>query len=132
MKEKKNLRALLWYSALTLFVFLFGIVYTHYGHGVTSDHMTYAFLPLLVTAFLYLLFTIFKTIPRPKRFSATFLAFAVAGFTLTHIIKGILEIAGAYSNYDNVLYIAAIVCLVVAIFLYPVEIFLKKRLHFEQ
>jgi len=127
MTEKKNLRALLWYSALSLFVLLFGIVYTHFGHGVTSDHMTYAFLPLQITAFLYLLFAVFKRIPRPERFSATFLAFSAASFTLWRITKGILQIAGAYSNYDNILYIAAIACLAIAVVLYPVEIVLKKK-----
>lgn len=127
MTEKKNLRAPFWYALLTVFVLVFGIVYTHFGHGVTSDHMTYAFLPLLAATALYLLFTFVKAIPRPERFSATFLAFAAAGFTLDHITKGILQIAGAYSNYDNILYIAAIVCFAIAVVLYPVEIVLKKK-----
>ena len=123
MKEKKNLRALLWYNGNSLFVLVFGMVYTHYGHGVTSDHMTYAFLPLQLCGFVYLGFAAIKRFPRPARFSATFLAFSVAAFTLDHITKGILEIAGAYSNYDGILYIAAIICLVIAVVLYPVEIF---------
>ena len=127
MKEKKNLRALLWYSALTVFVLLFGIVYTHFGHGVTSNHMTYAFVPLLITSFLYLLFAVFEKLPRPKRFSATFLAFSVVGFTLHHITQGILQIAGAYSDYDVILPTAAIVCLVVTLILYPTEIILQKK-----
>ena len=133
MTLKQKLRAPLWYASLTVFVLVFGIVYTHYGHGVTSDHMTYAFLPLLAVTALYLLFTFVKAIPRPKRFSATFLAFSSAGFTLNHITKGILQIAGAYSDYDNILYITAIVCLAIAVVLYPVEIVLKKKaLHTEE
>ena len=60
-------------------------------------------------------------------FSATFLAFSVAAFTLDNITKGIMEIAGAYSNYDGILYVAAIACLVIAIVLYPIEIVLKKK-----
>lgn len=127
MTQKKNFRAPIWYASLTVFVLVFGIVYTHFGHGVTSDHMTYAFLPLLAVTALYLLFTFVKAIPRPQRFSATFLAFSVAGFTLNHITKGVLQIAGAYSDYDNILYITAIVCLALAVVLYPAEIVLKKR-----
>lgn len=127
MTDKKRFRALLWYSALSMFVLVFGMVYTHFGHGVSSDHMTFAFLPLQITAFVYLLFTAFEKLPRPERFSATFLAFAVAGFTLTRITKGILQIAGAYSDYDNILYIAAIVCLALAVVLYPVEIVWQKK-----
>ena len=127
MKEKKNLCALLWYSALTVFVLVFGMVYTHFGHGVTSDNMTYAFLPLLIASCFYLLLAFVPKIPRPARFSSTFLAFSIAAFTLHHITQGILQIAGAYSDYDIILPITAIVCLVAAIVLYPVEIFLIKK-----
>ncbi len=128
MTDKKKFRALLWYSALSIFVLVFGMVYTHFGHGVSSDYMTYAFLPLQITAFAYLLFTAFEKLPRPERFSATFLAFAVASFTLNSITKGILQIAGAYSDYDSILPTAAIISLVIAVILYPVEIVWKKRL----
>ncbi|MBO7740493.1 MAG: hypothetical protein J6S34_03125 [Clostridia bacterium] len=127
MTQKKNLRAPIWYASLTVFVLVFGIVYTHFGHGVTSDHMTYAFLPLLAVTVLYLLFPFVKAIPRPERFSATFLAFSVASFTLWRITQGVLQIAGAYSDYDNILYITAIICLVIAIILYPTEIVWKKK-----
>ena len=127
MTDKKKFRALLWYSALSMFVLVFGMVYTHFGHGVSSDHMTFAFLPLQITAVVYLLFTAFERIPRPERFSATSLAFSVASFTLWRITKGVLQSAGAYSDYDNILYITAIVCLALAVVLYPAEIVLKKR-----
>ena len=127
MKNNKHLRAALWYNGLALFVLLFGMIYTHFGHGVTSDHMTFAFLPLLLCGFVYLCFAATERIPRPARFSATFIAFSVAAFTLDRITKGIMAIAGAYSNYDGILYIAAIVCLVIAIILYPTEIILHKQ-----
>ena len=41
--------------------------------------------------------------------------------------KGILQIAGAYSDYSDILHIAAIACLAIAVILYPVEIVLKKK-----
>ena len=125
--KQHNFRAPLWYGALALFVFLFGKVYTHYGHGVTSDHMSYAFLPLLVATSLYLLLAVFPKIPRPQRFSATFTAFSLAAFTLDRITKGIMDIAGAYSNYDGILSVTAITCLVMAIVLYPIEILVQKK-----
>lgn len=127
MKNKKHLYAPLWYNGLSLFVLLFGMIYTHFGHGVTSDHMTYAFLPTLLCGFVYLILAAAQRIPRPDRFSATFLSFSVAAFTLNSISKGIMEIAGAYSNYDGILYIAAIACLATAFILYPIEIVLKKK-----
>lgn len=127
MTNKKNLRALLWYSAMTALTLVFGIVYTYFGHGVTSDYMTYAFAPLLIATFLYLLFTAFEKIPRPERFSATFLAFAATSLTLSSIARGILQIAGAYSNYDGIVEIAGYIFLVIAILLYPTEIILQKK-----
>lgn len=127
MTTKKRFRAFFWYSGLSLFVLLFGIVYTSYSYGVTCDDMTYAFLPLLISASAYLLFAVFPKIPRPERFSATFFAFSVTCFTLNCITKGILLIAGAYSIYDGILFVAAIVCLALAILLYPTEIILQNK-----
>ena len=127
MTEKKNLRAPFLYSAFSLLVLLFGMIYTYFGHGVRSDYMTFAFLPLQLAAFVYLGFAVCQKIPRPERFSAMLLAFAVASFTLNGITKGILQIAGAYSDYSDILHIAAIACLAIAVILYPVEIVLKKK-----
>ena len=127
MTNLKNLRALLWYSAMTLLTLVFGIVYTHFGHGVTSDYMTYAFVPLLIAAVFYLLLAAFKKIPRPERFSATFLAFAATSLTLSSVARGILQIAGAYSNYDGIVETAGYIFLAIAILLYPTEIILQKK-----
>lgn len=127
MIQKKNLRAPFLYAAFSLFVLVFGMVYTHFGHGVKSDDMTFAFLPLQLTAFVYLGFAVSDKIPRPDLFSSLFLAFSVTAFTLYRLIKGILQIAGAYSLYDVWMWRTAIVCLVLAIVLYPTEIILKKK-----
>lgn len=127
MIEKKNLRAALWYNGLSLFVLLFGMIYTYFGHGVTSEYMSFAFLPLQCVGLAYLLLAVITTIPRPKRFSSTFIAFSVAAFTLYRITKGIMAIAGAYSNYDSIILIAGILCLVIAVILYPTEIILCQK-----
>lgn len=125
MIQKKNLYAPFWYTALSLFTLVFGMVYTSYGYGAHSDYMTFAFVPLQITAFVYLIFAIFTKIPRPGSFSSLFLAFSIASFTLDRITQGILEIAGAYSNYDVLVKYAAYATLTLAVVIYLVEIITK-------
>ena len=124
MIQKKNLYAPFWYTALSLFTLLFGMVYTSYGYGAHSDYMTYAFVPLQIAAFAYFLLAFWDKIPRPGTFSSLFFAFSIASFTLDRITQGILEIAGAYSNYDVLIKYTAHATHIIAIALYAVEIIL--------
>lgn len=101
-------KPLIIYFGMTVLVLLFGIVYTHFGYGVTSPYMSYAFLPLaLVTCFHFVL-AIFPAVKLPTRYSHMILAFFSTAITLYLLIKGILEIAGAYSRYDVMLLYTAI------------------------
>ena len=101
-------KPLIIYFGMTVFVLLFGIVYTHFGYGVTSPYMSYAFLPLaLVTCFHFVL-AAFPMIKCPTRYSHMMLAFFSTAITVYLLIKGIFEIAGAYSHYDVMLLYTAI------------------------
>lgn len=124
MIQKKKFYAAFWYTALSLFTLVFGMVYTYFGHGAHSDYMTYAFLPLQITAFAYFVLAFCEKIPRPGSFSSLFLAFSIASFTLDRITQGILEIAGAYSNYDVLIRYAAHTTLTLAAVIYIAEIIL--------
>ncbi len=122
LMKKPTFRCFLIYTACALFVFVFGQVYTYYGHGVTSDDMTFCFLPTLLAAIAYLLFHfIGSVLPPPSHYSATVLAFAVTSHTLRMIVQGVLDIAGAYSRYFAVLNIAAQLFVIAFIGMYLCE-----------
>ena len=101
-------KPLIIYFGMTVFVLLFGIVYTHFGYGVTSAYMSYAFLPSTLVAILHLICGLFPNIKAPARYTAMTLAFFVASLTVYMLVKGIFEIAGAYSHYDVMLVYTAI------------------------
>ena len=101
-------RPLIAYTATALFVLLFGIVYTHFGYGVTSAYMSYAFLPSTLVAILHLICGLFPNSKAPARYTAMTLAFFVASLTVYMLVKGIFEIAGAYSHYDVMLLYTAV------------------------
>ncbi|MBQ7364469.1 MAG: hypothetical protein IJW46_02595 [Clostridia bacterium] len=104
----KQYRSLITYTAVSLFVLVFGIVYTHFGFGVTSPYMSYAFVPTALIALFFALTHGVKAVKKPIGYSAMTLAFFAASLTLYCLIKGIFAIAGAYSNYDVMLLYTAI------------------------
>ena len=95
----KRYRSSLIYAAVSLFVLVFGMIYTANGYGVTSPYMTFAFLPTAVIALLYLLPAL-DILEKPATYSAMTLAFFAAAATVYSIIQGIFKIAGAYSDHD--------------------------------
>lgn len=98
----KRFRPAIVYAAVSLFVLAFGLIYTANGFGVTSFYMSYAFLPTLVASLFYLALTLFHG-KKPIGFAATFFAYFITSATVQSIVKGIFEIAGAYSDYDVLL-----------------------------
>ena len=103
----KQYRSCLIYGAVSLFVLLFGVIYTANGYGVTSPYMTWAFLPTALIALWYL-FLAMKDATLPREYSAMTLAFFAASLTVYLIVKGVFGIAGAYSDYDVMLLYTAL------------------------
>ena len=103
----KQYRSCLIYSAVSFFVFLFGVIYTANGYGVTSLYMTWAFLPTALIA-LWLRYLTGKNKVLPREYSAMTLAFFAASLTVYFIVKGVFGIAGAYSDYDVMLLYTAL------------------------
>lgn len=122
----KKLRPAIIYAAISLFVLVFGLVYTANGFGVTSYYMSYAFLPTAVAALFYLALFFAKG-KKPMGYAAMFFAFFIASATVLSLVKGIFEIAGAYSDYDALLLIIAIVTGAVYFVLYLIQIFTKDQ-----
>ncbi len=105
----KRYRSFISYAAVSLFVLVFGLIYTANGYGVTSPYMSFAFLPTAVIALLYL-FPIHGIGKLLSPFSAMTLAFFASSATAYSIIQGIFEIAGAFSNHDVWLVYLTILC----------------------
>ena len=66
LTRKINLRYFFIYLGVTVFSVLFTIIYYMNSYGMTDNHLTYLFVPPLITALIFLLFFIFKT-PYPFR-----------------------------------------------------------------
>ncbi len=126
-RTKKAVRTSAIYLAVSIFVLVFGVVYTHFGHGVTSDNMSYAFLrPLFGGSSLYILIALFTKLPYPDFYSACLYAFGIAAFTIYTVINGILDIAGAYADSAIIMKISGIVLVSAGVILYITLAFIKK------
>ncbi len=124
-KKKKGLRAFAFYEAAALFVLLFGRIYTHFGYGVTSVFMDFAFLFPLGGGLLYLVFSLLPPSFYPCRSASRLLAYSLAAFTLDFLIRGILEIAGAFSDAEIAMLIAGGLFALAALTVYLVPFFRK-------
>lgn len=60
LTRKINLRYFFIYLGVTAFSVLFTIIYYMNSYGMTDNHLTYLFVPSLITALIFLLFFIFK------------------------------------------------------------------------
>jgi hypothetical protein len=99
---KPNAKRALISLGLTLFVYVFGIVYHQFSHGVISNDMAMAWVPLAVATGIY--FFVWLIIPavskRPYyRLSVNLLNAATAWQTLGMILQAVIDIAGSSSPY---------------------------------
>lgn len=93
---KKNI---LCFLAVTIFCFIFGRVYTMFGHGVESKFMNG--LPVWPGIAMVWYF-IFGTMKIPfSRIGENLFNAGIATLTVGSALKGIFEIAGTSSAYEN-------------------------------
>lgn len=91
------------YLAVSAFTFIINKVYAIFGHGVSSDAMTWAFLyPLIGGALFFLLLGLL--LPRINCFAGYRLLYnsynsGIAVLTVGSLLKGVMEIAGTNSPY---------------------------------
>lgn len=94
------------YLAISVFAVVFNRVYAIFGHGVSSDAMTWMFLyPLIGGCVFYLLIGLL--FPVVNRFSGYRTAYnsynsGIAVLTVGSLLKGIMDIAGTSSSYLKV------------------------------
>lgn len=91
------------YLAVSVFTFAVNKIYAIFGHGVSSDAMTWMFLyPLIGGALFYLLIGLL--LPEINRFAGYRIIYniynsGIAILTVGSLLKGIMEIAGTSSSY---------------------------------
>lgn len=98
------------YFIFSIFAFVVNKVYALFGHGVSSDAMTWMFLyPLAGGVLFYLLLGIL--LPEANRFNGYRLFYnlynsGIALLTMGSLLKGILEIAGTKSAFTRFYYMS--------------------------
>ncbi len=115
------------YVIVTLTCAIVAFVYAQFSHGVSSPHMTYLFAyPLLMGVNVGLLAMIFARC-EPQSFLATHLYHTgVVAFILSSTLRGVFEIAGTSSIYEDVLFIIGVGLITGSIICYTVNRINKK------
>ena len=109
------------YIPVTVFCAVFFLIYDRFSHGVRSPYMTFLFVPPLVLGLLpSAAVRIFSRIPKQPTVSAYIYHAGVASVTVSFLLRGILEIAGTSSEYQEYLMTAGVLLLIAGAVLYPI------------
>ncbi len=97
------------YTIVTIICVTVSFIYSQFSHGVSSPHMTYLFAyPLILGVDVGFLAMIFARC-KPQSFLAShFYHTAVAALILSSILRGVFEIAGTSSIYEDILFIIGV------------------------
>ncbi len=96
------MRAFAAYLCAAALCLVFSLVYGRFSHGVRSPFMTWLFMwPLALGFFPCILFRHFPRLRRPGRFVGNLYHSGVAAATVSSLLRGILEIAGTTSKYQE-------------------------------
>ena len=109
------------YLIFTGFCLLFGIIYEHFSHDVTSPYMTRAFLIPLVCGALPSLALSLARLPLPTKSSSRFWHFGIITLTIGSLVRGILDIYGTTNQKVTLYLIAGIVFLAAGIGSYVLQ-----------
>ena len=95
------------YSCVAVFCLIFFLIYDQFSHGVHSPYMTWLFgWPLLLGALPCAVFWRIPQLRRPGWLSVRLYHSGVAALTVSSMLRGIFEIAGTASDYQQWLMIA--------------------------
>lgn len=112
---------------ISVFFFLFGVIYELFSHGVYSKYMIFAFfIPLILGLAFY---TSIHFLKLNNYFNKTFFRIynsSIYTFTLGCIIKGVLDIYGTTNKLLSIYFNAGVLLLVVAIIINMVMILNEK------
>ena len=112
---------------ISVFFFLFGVIYELFSHGVYSKYMIFAFLiPLILGLVFYALIHFLKL---NNYFNKDFFGIynsSIYTLTLGCIIKGVLDIYGTTNKLLSIYFNAGVLLLVVAIIINMVNVLNEK------
>lgn len=95
------------------FCLLFSTVYNNYGHGVHSFFMSFLFLWPFFGLVWYGLMAVLHTVP--QKLSKNLLNAGVATITAGSLLRGIFDIAGTSSPYQDAFFIVGIVLIAIGV-----------------
>lgn len=131
-KSKKfTLKTVIVYLIISTFCFVVNRIYAIFGHGVSSDYMTWMFLyPLLGGSLFYLIIELFlKGIKQTSKYRLFYNIYntGIAILTAGSFLKGILDIAGTNSPYILFYFVTGWVCVACSLFVLASQFVLKKQ-----
>ncbi len=112
------------YFGVSVFCLVFYMIYDRFSHGIRSPYMTWLFAwPFLLGVLPGIVFWRFSKIRRPGRFTVNLYNSGVAAVTVSSMLRGIFEIAGTASDYQQHLMYAggAMLFLGIAAHLFPIR-----------
>ncbi len=115
------------YAIVTIFCALLSYIYLQFSHGVSSPHITYLFAyPLTMGIGLGALAMILEK-EEPQSFFAThFYHTGVVALIISSILRGVFEIAGTSSIYEDILLILGISFVTFSFFGYIINRIFKR------
>lgn len=117
--NKSLFRRLLVTAGVSAFCFVFFVIYDSFSHGVRSVFMTYLFaVPLVLGVLPCTILLLFKRLPRPCKIALLLQSFALSALTVSNALRGVFEIAGTASAYQEYLTYAGFGLLAAAIIAY--------------
>ena len=119
LKQSRWKKTALVYGALSAFCGLFSVVYLQLSHGESSAFLVWLFAPaLLLGALPAWLLSRVKPVHRPGKAVRRLWNSAVATLSAGMLARAIINIAGRYTDYDTIYWIASGVLFLTAIVFY--------------
>lgn len=129
-KNTRELRSFFITSVCSsVFCFIFYFIYNIFSHGVHSPFMTYLFAwPLLLCAVPAGICMLVRSIPGPSVLSSLLWGTGTAAVTVSSLLRGVFEIAGNSSVYQQYMMAAGLVFLLAGLTAYAAGIVIVRKI----
>lgn len=129
-KNTRELRSFFITSVCSsVFCFIFYFIYNIFSHGVHSPFMTYLFAwPLLLCAVPAGICMLVRSIPGPSVLSSLLWGTGTAAVTVSSLLRGVFEIAGNSSVYQQYMMAAGLVFLLAGLAAYAAGIVIVRKI----